>query len=234
MPDPGESARLYYFDALLLGGAGTVYVYEPVENPLHPVEIWHKRFSGDYRNSHIYSRLLSQDLTILQATTESISKQGSALIRLELYPPAPDSIITVDNVDGLASDSSHSFRAQINEPTTFLFGSPQDNGVAKYQIEYLEPGPDSVRVILTRFRKYVGNETYHLNGKDYPAMRYTVDETLETETEGFTTTTWTTTEIYAKGLGLVYYKKAIEEGFVLEYRLKEIVGYEQYVSRGKK
>jgi hypothetical protein len=106
--------------------------------------------------------------------------------------------------------------------------------VAKYQIEYLEPGPDSVRVILTRFRKYVGNETYHLNGKDYPAMRYTVDETLETETEGFTTTTWTTTEIYAKGLGLVYYKKAIEDGFVLEYRLKEIVGYEQYVSRGKK
>jgi hypothetical protein len=226
-----ESARFFYFDALLLGGAGQVYVYAPVHNPLHPDEIWHKRFSGDFHDSHIYSTLLSPEGDILQETTESLSKKGAYLTRMELFLHEPDSLITVEtNDEAQKQDSSMSIRVQINEPTTFLFGPPQEDVGAKYQIEYREPGPDSIRVVLTRFRKYVGSEVFEFNGQSYPAMRYTVDETLETETEGFTTSAWTAIEIYDKGLGLVYYKKEVNPDFVLEYQLKEIVGYEQYFS----
>jgi len=223
-----ESARFFYFDALLLGGTGQVYIYAPVNDPLYPLEIWHKRFSGDYHGSHIYSRMLSPELDVLQTTTESISRSGAALIQMELYPPEPDSLIRVGEPRIGDRDSSFAIRVQINEATTFLFGSPEPVSVAKYQVEYREPGPDSIRVILTRLRRYTGTEEFSLGGKAYPALRYVVEETLETETEGFTTTTWQTVEVYAKGLGLVYYKKDVNPDLVLEYRLKEIVRFEQF------
>ncbi len=220
------STRMFYFDALTLGGSGKVFIYEPVNDPLHPVEFWHRRFSGDYRSNHIYSRLFSPDGSVLQSITESIDQNGATLIQLELAYPA-------DDVPQTSEDENESIRrlpAKINEATTFLFGPPDSTMIAKYQIEYREPGPDSVRVILTRARHFVKEELYHYQGKDYPALRFAVDESLETETEGFTESQWEATEIYALGLGLVYYKKPISDEFVLEYRLKDIRDYDDFLT----
>ncbi|HLF65069.1 MAG TPA: hypothetical protein VI603_14995 [Saprospiraceae bacterium] len=211
-----SSTRMFYFDALQLGGAGKVYVYEPVNDPLHPVEFWHKRFSGDNHVSHLHNRLFSPDGTMLQNITESIDQKGATLIQLELAYPS--------------GDTTSMLAVKINDATTFLFGPPDTAIIAKYQIEYREPAVDSVRVILTRIRRFINEEQYSYQGKDYPAMRFVVKETLETETEGFTESEWLTTELYVLGLGLVYYRKPINKEFVLEYRLKDIMPYETFFS----
>jgi len=211
------STRMFYFDALLLGGTGKVYIYEPVADPLHPIEIWHNRFTGGYRESTLYHTLYSEDGKVLQDVAESIDKKGATLTKLELAYPSGDSTRFLD--------------AKIDQATMFLFGPPDTSIVAKYQVEYREPSDDSVRVILTRARRFVNEEEYVYQDKTYPALRYVVDETLETETEGFTESTWQTTEIYALGLGLVYYKKPINDQFVLEYRLKDIRDYSEFLSK---
>jgi len=131
------------------------------------------------------------------------------------------------------SPLTETLNAQINEATTFLFGPPDTTTVATYQIEYREPSDDSVRIILTRERRFVREQKYTHQGKEYPALRFTVDETLETETEGFTESVWQTTEIYALGLGLVYYRKPINSQFVLEYRLGDIMPYNDFLSEKK-
>lgn len=210
------STRMFYFDALLLGNAGKVYVYEPVNDPLLPMEYWHKRFSGDHRGNHIYSTLYSAESDVLQSSMESIDKKDASLIKLELAYPS--------------GDTNSMLSVKINEANTFLFGPPDTTMLAKYQIEYREPNEDSVRVILTRERRFVKEEQYNYQGKDYPAMRFVVKETLETETEGYTESTWETTEIYALGLGLVYYKKPVNTAFVLEYKLRDILPYEDFLS----
>ncbi len=208
------SSRMFYFDALVLSGAGKMYVYEPVKDPLHPLEIWHKRFTGDYHASTLYKIQYTPDGAVQQAVVESIDKKGVTLTKLELSYPFGDSI--------------RALSARINEANSFFFGQPDTAQIARYQIEYREPTDDSVRVILTRERRFVQDESYTYKGKDYPALRYRVNETLETETEGFTESIWQTTEIYALGLGLVYYRKPVNSDFVLEYRLKDVVPFENY------
>ena len=208
------STRMFYFDALALGGVGKVFAFEPVSDTRHPDEYWHKRFTGDYRANTLYRTLYSPEGEILQSLSESIDKKGATLIKLELTYASGDSSLTLN--------------AKIDEATTFLFGPPDTSAVARYQIEYREPSEDSVRVILTRERKFVREQNFTFQGKEYPALRYVVYETLETETEGFTESTWQTTEIYALGLGLVYYKKPINNDFVLEYRLKDVLDYNEF------
>lgn len=215
--ETSASTRMYYFDAVLLGGAGKVYLYEPVNDPLHPIEYWHKRFVGDWNDSHLYSRLFSPDGALLQVMTESVDQKGASLIELELAYPS--------------RDSTYMISAKINDTATFYFGQPDTTRIAKYRIEYNEPDEDSVRVILTRERCFVKEMTYNYQGKDYPALRFKVKETLETETEGFTESVWETTEVYALGLGLVYYKKPITEEFVMEYRLRDIREYDDFFTK---
>jgi hypothetical protein len=209
------STRMFYFDALALSGGGKVFAYEPVNDKRYPEEYWHKRFTGDYHANTLYRTLYSPDAEVLQSMAESIDKKGATLIKLELTYPS--------------GDSSRTLTAKIDAASTFLFGPPDTTVIAKYQIEYREPSDDAVRVILTRERKFVREQTFTFQGKEYPAMRFVVDETLETETEGFTESTWQTTEIYALGLGLVYYRKPINSEFVLEYRLKDMMEYHEFM-----
>jgi hypothetical protein len=216
------STRMFYFDAIALGDSGKIYVYEPVNDSLLPVEYWHRRFSGDGRGNHIYSRLLSPDGSLLQSFIESIDRKGATVIQLELaYPEDP-----IDE-----NGKMEMLSVEINDSTTFLFGPPDTTAIARYQIEYREPASDSVRVILSRERRFVKEEQYHYQAKDYPALRFVVKEILETETEGFTESEWETTEIYALGLGLVYYRKPINNDFVLEYKLRDILEYEEFFQK---
>ena len=96
---------------------------------------------------------------------------------------------------------------------------------------------DSVRVLLTKQRLMEGPVDFVFQGDPMPAIRVRTTEKLETETEGFTETKWSGVEIFAQGLGLVYYKKIISKQFVLEYSLAEVMSYPvfqtQYLNQGK-
>lgn len=214
------SGRVYYLDVNGMSGQGKVYVFEPVNDSLLPLEYWHRRYAGDLRRSILHSRLLTPDRQVLLQTEEQVNMDGALLTGMEIALSTPEGVRVMS-------------RATISEGTTFLFGDPDPSVVARYKIEYREPGPDSVRVILTRVRRYVGTEQYiHHTQQAFAGRKYVVQETLETETEGFTESTWETTEIYVPEWGLVYYKKTITPTMILEYRLREIIKYEDFAEQG--
>ena len=59
-----------------------------------------------------------------------------------------------------------------------------------------------------------------MNGKSIPAIRFSTDDTFETERDGWTSTTWSGEEIYARGIGLVYYRRKISDQLSLEFSLE--------------
>ena len=80
---------------------------------------------------------------------------------------------------------------------------------------------DSLEVSLTRNRRYLGKTQYTIDGQTYDCARFLLREMLTTDREGMTKSQWVGTELYAKNLGLVYYRKEISPNYILEYQLDE-------------
>jgi hypothetical protein len=64
---------------------------------------------------------------------------------------------------------------------------------------------------LIKNRRYLGDTTYTFNGVSYDAVRFEVRELVEDNsvTEGSIEPRFDGEEIYAKGIGLVYYRKIL-------------------------
>ena len=65
----------------------------------------------------------------------------------------------------------------------------------------------------------MGNTTWNWQGKTVPAIRFSTNDSFETEKDGWTTSVWTGEEIYAKNIGLEYYRRNIAEDLRLEFEL---------------
>jgi hypothetical protein len=59
-----------------------------------------------------------------------------------------------------------------------------------------------------------------MDGKSIPAVRFTTEDTFETEKDGWTSSAWTGEEIYAKGIGLVYYRRKFSPQLSIEFELE--------------
>ncbi|MDX1406598.1 MAG: hypothetical protein R3330_00650 [Saprospiraceae bacterium] len=206
----------YYVNEQTFSGQGVVYVYAPVSNPDLPAEYWHFRFIPDWRGNVLKSALYDPAGTLTQESVERLEPDQAELMSLELMYLADTGTVTI--------------MPTINVRETFPFGQIDSTRKALYQIEYWDTSEDSVRVILTKERQIVETLLYPLQGEQVPAVRCSVTETLETETQGFTESTWQGTEIYGQDIGLIYYKKEISEQFVMEYSLVDRMSFEEFRS----
>ena len=207
----------YYINEQTFSGQGIVYVYQPVSNPELPAEYWHYRVIHDWRGNMLKSALYDPAGMLTQESVERLESDQAELMSLELMYAIDTGTVTIV--------------PKINERGTFPFGLIDESPATTFQIEYWDTSEDSVRVILTKQRSLVERLEYPFEGRSVPAVRVAVTETLETETQGFTETTWSGTEIYAQDIGLVYYKKEINDQFILEYSLADRMTFEQFRGR---
>ena len=75
---------------------------------------------------------------------------------------------------------------------------------------------------LIKNRHFMGEDTYTYKGESLPCVRFFNRELLEIEEVGFQEVTYNSVELYAKHIGLVYFKKEIEGNVVQEYELVDI------------
>jgi hypothetical protein len=118
-------------------------------------------------------------------------------------------------------DQKQLIRAKVISPNRFPFDAVDSSTTWVSKLEWHQP-VDSLRIVLERRRKYMGPASWQFEGKNIPAVRFITEDRLETERDGWTTSAWPGEEIYAKGMGLVYYKRAVTEGMMLEYELEHI------------
>jgi len=211
----------YYYNIHRFAGPGEVYVYKAASELALPEEIWHYRFDPGHRGNYLNAIMYTPAGDPVQKSIERLNRDNAELLSLELFY--------------FEDDSLHAIEAQINKPVTFSFAAIEEAPEVNYGLEYYDSSSDtdSVRVILNKKRRVTGREMFYFEGEEVPAVRIETREVLETETEGFTTTEWTGTEIFAQDIGLVYYRKKINEQFTLEYTLHRRLTYDEFQTRYK-
>jgi hypothetical protein len=115
-------------------------------------------------------------------------------------------------------DQKHLIRAKVITPNRFPFDVADSTQTWVTKLDWKQP-VDSLRIVLERRRKYMGPTEWQFEGKSIPAVKFITADRLETERDGWTTSHWPGEEIYAKGYGLVYWRRAVAEGMTIEFEL---------------
>jgi len=122
------------------------------------------------------------------------------------------------------SDSTgkqQSMPMEIEVGSVFPFEVRDSGGVFVYNVKWHDAVDTSKFTRLIRNRSYGGATDYTFNEKNYDAIQLNVAEKVESYDEGFVEHSFGGYEVYAKDIGLVYYKKNVTPDLILEYELKE-------------
>ncbi len=203
--DGNKDIRDYYFPLKQLK-EGLVYEYQPVyPDSLTPAYWYYRSFireDGVFLTGTYYdSRLIP-----LQLLREELVSNGMLLQELFLYEP--DSI-----------GQQRRATAEVLAGTAFPFTVSDSSGVFLYKVSWVPPTDPEATITLIKNRRYRGDSTILYEGKKYAAVLFDLRESLEHEQDGVFEQTYRGREVYAKGLGLVYYEKHVTDEFRWAYRL---------------
>jgi hypothetical protein len=212
--DDYRDIKAYYYPALDLQ-SGQVYGYEMTMNGQTVKDYWY--FRAFARDSGLFLSATNYDdrFHINQISTERIEASG-ALAR-SYYVYEQDS----------ATQKALQTTATITAPAVFPFKVKDSLGVFLFSLHYRPIGQPAAKLYLIRNRYYLGDAPdFELEGQKYPCIRMGIREAIGNENEGASEIEGKGEEWYAKGIGLVYARKAYGEkgALVREYRLKERFG----------
>ncbi len=203
--DSGIDMKAYYFPVEKLAEPVT-YTYTAVQDTLLEDIVWQyaAKRSGD--KMMLRGENLDRTGRPVQINEEEITDSGALLRSLKLigYDTTGEASVIDARIVG-----NHVFPFTVQDSSLVYF----------YKIEWDQP-EDSLVLALTRNRRYLGKTTFTIGDTEYEAARFLLRELLTTDREGMTKSQWSGEELYAKGLGLVYYRKEISKGYILEYALK--------------
>lgn len=201
--------RSYYYPLNELQ-PGLVYAYREVNNPALVPSYWYIQSLHQDKQWYLSATFYEQNLLPAQQIRERMTPDGMRLEDLYLYGR--------DTLEGGRQPRS---QANIIAPAVFPFHVRPKGGIFLYHVHWQDPVDTNAWYTVIKNRYFEGDTTFSFKGKDYPAIKFAVREHYELDQQGVFETTYLGWEIYAKGLGLVHYRKEIQDGFTLEYRLEE-------------
>jgi hypothetical protein len=203
--DKSVDMSSYYFPVDQLKN-GQYYNYVSVNDTRLPDDQWLYHSYDRDSQTVLISKAFDYDGEVTQVIVESVSTLGILADTVTLFLK-----------DSLGKDVVVS--AKVSKRAVFPFyRNPEDTLI--YSIMWVDP-EDQLEYTFSRKRVFKGDTTYDINGEALDAIRFDLIESLETfwVHDGTTSSEWSGSEIYAKGVGLVYYIKRISPEFTREYRL---------------
>lgn len=217
-----RNIRDYYFPVEDLR-TGRVYEYASETGDTTERRYWYYRSftrdSGLFMNGTQYDRFFQ----IVQIMREKIVDNGSLVRNSYLYE--------TDTLTGIAQPIT----ARIESPNLFPFQVTDSLGVFLFRLSY-HPGPDSSTTIyIIRNRRFLGDgPEFEFAGQRYPTIRFGLREAVGHDQEGTLEIEGTGEEWYARGLGLVYYRKSFSGGkYAYAFRLAETFPMTEFERRAK-
>jgi len=187
---------------------GKVYEYHSVGNPNDPPVYWHyqmeEKGGSQYLLGTAYDPWFSPDQFVREERVQNGMLLG------EFYTFERDSTGAKQRVE-----------ADIEVGNVFPFTVQDEPGVLLSRIRW-EPLGGTGSVTLIRNRQYDRDTTFTFNGKSLPAVKFYVRELIDNDQEGHLELEYPAVEIYAKDVGLVYFRKDIDEKWQMEYLLAAI------------
>jgi hypothetical protein len=192
----------YYFPVETFPEKGRVYRYKNLWDPEAGPEVWRHIRRGEGLIESINYGLGEE---IVQRQLDRIVNNGVMTDSLLLYSRD-------------TTGRQREIRVKVISPHRFPFQPGDSTNVWLTHLDWYQP-EDSLHIVLQRRRRFAGDTTWMSDGKTVPAVRFRTEDIFETEKDGWTTSVWNGEEIYAKGIGLVYWKRKISEELVLEFQL---------------
>lgn len=216
--------REYYFPVEQLEKGGLVYAYASEEGDSTDRRYWYynafERDSGTFLVGTQYDRYFD----INQIVREKLVDNGSLARNSFLYE--------LDTATG----KSIPIQAIIESPNLFPFLVTDSLGIFLYSIRYSPPSDTSASISLIRNRRFLGDgPAFEFNGKKYATVRFAIKERIGHSAEGAAEIEGSGEEWYAKGLGLVYFKKSFGEDGSIRYafRLRETFSMQELEYRAE-
>jgi len=132
-----------------------------------------------------------------------------------------------------ASDKRLQAEAKLVHRDVFPFQVEEQGGVYLYHARWADPSEPDHHTAILRNRYYAGDTTVTVLGEERSAVVFWLRELLEDDHSGVFEQEYTGMEIYAKGVGLVYYRKDLSNQLSLAYRLADRYPMTQLESRFK-
>lgn len=202
-----KNIRDYYFPLQELTD-GLVYEYHPVNSDTLAPEYWYYRSVKTDSTTYLASTFYDPaTLTPTQVMREATVSNG----------------MVVDGLYLIETDSTgkqHQIEAKIIAGDIFPFEVRDSGGIFLFKTTWKSPLQQAVYTLIKN-RRYAGDTTFVFQNKRYDAVIFNVKELVEQRQEGVFEKQFSSVEWYAKGLGLVYYRKDITPTFVIEYRLAD-------------
>jgi hypothetical protein len=204
----------YYFPVKNLKG-GKVYEYVVMQNDSVLPEYWYYRSFVRDSGLFLVGTYYDHQFQIGQIVREKITRSGALAKECHLYEPDPDPEAEAGQV--------HT-RTQIDAPNKFPFLVGDSTGIFLFKLQFRPPEDPETSVYVLKKRRFLGNAPlFEYDGKKYPCVRFGLQEAIGNENEKRAMVEIEGEEWYAKGLGLVYYRKTYAGGsFKVEARLSDI------------
>ena len=187
---------------------GKVYVYTPVRNDTLPSYFWYYFNQGGYLIGTKYN----EQFKIEQTITEEVVGNGTLLHRLQLCDYLED-----------VPDICQPIQVKIESAALFPFEMIDSSSVFINKIVWNELLDSTIENQIIKNRHFLGFDKCEWQDKTYDCAKFGIREEIQTGSEetGFQTFKAYTEEHYAKGIGLIYSNKNIENLLNLEYQLAD-------------
>ncbi len=203
-----ENIKAYYFPIDDLQKA-KVYEYKSIGKDSLAPYYWFYRTIKTDTAQYFTGQFYNQDFIPEQFFREEIVENGSILDYYLLFETDSTGFQRQNRVEVLAAN-------------VFPFEIKDSSIVYLYKVKWSELDNPAANNTLIKNRRFVGYTEYNHKGKSIPAVEFLVDEAIDNYNEGHFEAEFKGKEIYGKNIGLVYFKKVISEGLVLEYKLTDI------------
>jgi len=203
-----KNIRSYYYPVADFMD-GKVYEYKAVNDSLAPF-YWYFRTTISRGDTIITSEYFDHNFVVQQLTNEEIVKNGVILNDFYLY-----------ETDSLTGQQKRN-RVRVEVDNVYPFEVTDSTGLFLYKVFWKDDSEPNQKYRLIKNRHYMGEDTYTYKGQSLPCVRFLNRELLEIEAVGFQEVTYNSIELYAKNIGLVYFRKEIDRNIVQEYRLADI------------
>jgi len=193
---------------------GMVYEYRGVNNDSLPEEYWYFRTLETDTATYFIGEYIDHFFNIRQLSSEEVVSNGTLIHDYILFE--------VDSA-GFANN----LPAEIIVPNAFPFKVTDSTGVFLTELKWIYQKEPEISTTLVRNRRYKGDATYPYQGVERACIKFDLIELVDNFEEGHFQAEFRGTELYAKGIGLIYYKKDIGDELHLEYELKEMYSMEK-------
>ena len=203
----------YYFPVKDLQ-QGKVYEYRFVGHPEIDPQFWYYQTlkadpkASEKKGQFFTGTLYNAKYQIQQIVNEEVVSNGMMLNDLYLY--MYDSLNVQTRI-----------QPKILSPSVFPFAIEDTSHIYLYKIKFAYPNDTTHTTTIIKNRRFAGKTEYTYKGKKYDCAIFENKESVDDDLNGRWHNEFKSKELYAKGLGLIYYKKILGTT-VLEYELSDI------------